>query len=578
MNIIRDSVTEKLSEFLIVSGQQLTQEVLKSIMEQKSFLVYRQLNHIIDDPSRIAATLQRVMHNIETICRRHNFARLLVLFRKMPHELTIDLLHLRKQTGEVDTFNFSPIYTEGLLFGTNCLLKFCDHCPSFTSNNDRYNFEPTEQELTDAVTLMLLSIIHRVEVFYMNSINRQPMASSVSLEQLLAGYNRRLKLRWAPKLASAVKDVLIYPILAVSFPREKRLWQCQDSTGKNYTVFMSNFLPAPFNSQKELERFTYLDTKDFSNKMGISFQTWCNVWLGLNKVVLQNIAVLWPDAWFKSGNPDFVHACLERADDYCETALGGGTHESIWKTCHTLLKQEQIDGCSTLEECRTVVERLTFKRFDGDVRFTEQPFVFYQVSPKLTFWDYLRHGGLLRCIARDLSRIPSATETKNKKGKLLENSVKTSIQQSVQGTSHFKLGTKIKVNGIEVWDIDVGFVCKGILFLIEAKNRDKKVSYYFDGVEVSDRILSFENFLKGQDEKLKKYKKQVKYKWHEVDNLSGAICVVCSVETEFIASFDKLFWLKLLDIPRICLLSEFIKFMENADVEELKKHPAYVSF
>jgi hypothetical protein len=497
----------------------------------------------------------------------------------MPHELTIELLQLRKQMGEIDVFNFSPIYSEALLFGTNCLLRFCNHSLSVASNNDRYKFEPTEQELTDTVRLMLLSIIHRHEVFYMNSINRRSIASPVSLDQLLAIYNRRLRLRWDPKLLNTTKNAFVYPVLAVTFPRDKRLWQCQDSTGKNYTVFMRNFLPALCNGWKEIERFTYLDTSDFSDMMGVSFQTWCKVWFGLNKVVLQNIAILWPDAWFKLDNPDFVHACVERADDYCETALGGGTPESIWKTCHSLLEQEQTEGGPTLEECRTVVERLTFASFKGDVRFTEQPFVFYQVNPRLTFWDYLRHGGLLRCIARNLSSIPTASATKKKKGNLFENSIATSIEQSVQGVSHLKLDTKIKNKGKIVWQIDVGFVYKGVLFLIEAKNLQKKVSYYFNGIEVSDRVQWFESVLKKQDKKLKTYKAQIQNKWREVDDVAGAICVVCSEEVEFIASFEESFWIKLSsEIPRVCLLVEFVGFMKDVDIEELKKHPAYVPF
>ena len=579
MGIIHDPITEKLSSFLQTNGQRLASDALKSTVEPKSPLVFRHLDPLSDDPDRVYQTLQRMMDDIEAICRQNDFARLLVLFRKMPHELTIDLLRLRKQNTEVDTFNFAPIYVECLLFGTNCILRFCHHSPSFVSNNDRYKFDPTEDELTDAIRLMLLSIIHRHEIFYMNSINRRSLTSKVSLDQLLDIYNRRLKVRWDPKLAESTTGAFIYPALAVTFPYGKRLWQCEDRTGRNYSLFMRNFLPVPADGQKEIERFAYLDTSDFCGLMGVDFDTWCKVWSGMNKVMAQNIAILWHDAWFKSANPDFLHACVERGDDYCETALGGGTPESIWKTCHTLLEQEDKAGCPTLEECRTVVERLTFRSFDGEVRFPEQPFVFYEVSPRLTFWDYLRHGGLLRCIARDLTRKPDASATRAKKGKLLEESVKASIEAAVSGVSHGKLGTKIKDQGNKVWDIDVGLVLNGVLFLIEAKNRQKKVAYYFDATEVSDRVQWFESVLDKQDEKLKKYKGKVRDKWQEVDHLIGAICLVCSEETEFIASFDGSFWLDLaVEIPRICLLPELVRFLTNVDLEQVRKHPAYVSF
>jgi hypothetical protein len=259
--------------------------------------------------------------------------------------------------------------------------------------------------------------------------------------------------------------------------------------------------------------------------------------------------------------------------------LGGGTPESVWTTCHTVLEQLNGASCPTLEECRTVVERLTFQSFNGDVRFPEQPFVFYQISPRLMLWDYLRHGGLLRCIARNLTSSPNASETKKKKGKMLEIFVKTSIEKAVPEATHARLGTEIKDRGRPVWDIDIGLALNGVLFLIEAKNRQKKVAYYFDGTEVSYRVQRFESILDKQDAKLKKYKAKVREKWQDVDPVSGAICLVCSEETEFVASFDGSFWLDLeAEIPRIGLLSEFVAFLKNVDVEQVKKHPAYITF
>jgi hypothetical protein len=575
MAVIIDLVTNRLVAFLQAHGEQLVKQVLESSLSPTSRLIYHS-DPLVDDPSGINATLKRAEDAIATICRQNDFARLMILFRKVPHELTIKLLRLETPEGQVDTFNFAPVYTQALMFGTNCLLKFSVHSPSFEWCTDRYKFQPTEKELSDAVKLMLLSVIHSHQLFYLNSVHRRPLTSPVSLDQLLTIYNRRQKLRWNPQITDSLNDVLIYPTFAVALPSEKRMRHYYDRNGKQHSIVVRNFLPISCNGQEEIKRFGYLDTGEFSKQLGVSFQTWCQVWLGLNEVILQNVAVLWPDAWISAADPDQLGARMEYADDYCETALGSGAPESIWTTCHVLLQRKGMEGCPALEECRAVVESLTYQRFDSDFRFPEQPFVFYKVSRRVMFWDYFRHGGLLRCIARNLSR--SGTSIRKRKGAFLEASVKATVEETIPGVSCLKVNTKIKKE-TGGWEIDIGFVLDGVLFLVEAKNRQKPVTYYFNSVDVSARVTQAEDAIEKQDKKLATYKGHVRAKWREAGGVVGAICVICSEEVEFIASFDRAYWLDLsLEIPRVCLLKELIEFLKKRDIKEIKKHPRFVTF
>src|SRR4051794_26159876 len=58
-----------------------------------------------------------------------------------------------------------------------------------------------------------------------------------------------------------------------------------------------------------------------------------------------------------------------------------------------------------------------------------------------------------------------------------------------------------------------------------------------------------------------------------------AICIVCTTEAEFVADVNTRFWLSAYEIPRICLLSELLEFLEIPDLrEKIQTHPAFVRF
>ena len=576
----QDLVTEKLQKFLADTGQQLVRDILESV-SSRGTLLYLRLEPLNDSPTRVNETLKKVEDKIKIICQGNNFSRLLILLRKVSHELIVKLLQIDQTRGALSLGNFSKtLYFDGILIGTNYALKFCTHSQNLTSVNDRYKFDPTTQELTDAVSLVVLCIIYQIETFYKNSIIRRSIASSISLYPLLDSYNRRLRIRWQPERKESSDNILVFPAVSTQLPLDAQLQVTfPDQEGNSYILILKNFCPVSCNGLKEIEHYAYLDTNDFTKLMGINFKTWCKVWLGLNSLILENTVLYWSNVWFKAADPNYVHACVERTDDYCETGLGSGIPESIWKSCHTILSRDQQDNCPTAEECRIVVEGLTYQgEFQGDVRFIEQPYVFYKVSPKFLFWDYLRHGGLLRCIARELSK-SNNNELTDRKGKHLESAIKLTIQKRIRETSHFKLGPLIKREREDKWEVDVGFVYKGILFLVEAKNMHKKVKYYYRKIDVTSRLEDRKGDLLKQDENFNKYKMDIRNKWSEVADLKGGICIVCSEEAEFIHSSDQLFWLSWkLNIPRICMLTELVKFLENMNVRDIEKHPAYLPF
>lgn len=573
--IMRDPVNERLYAFLMVNGSLLLANArAKSIRFRSSVIP---LDPILESQDRLLQNLKRGIEEIQSLCSRHDFARFLILFRKIPHQIALDLIRAIHKSETNLLLLFEAIYPEVVLSGTNYLLKFCQHAPTIQTNNERYKFNPTDDELTDVIELFLLCVIHRYELFYMNSIIRRDITESVSLDVLLDVYNKRIKKRWNPLRVGTTSNAIILPGSVHNLPLEKRQWQCKDREGTERAIILRNYIPVPCDFDAEIERFAYLDTEDFIKFTGVSFAKFRTVWQGLNQLLVHNLPLLWPDSWFVVTESDYLSAKLEQADDFCESALGGAFPNSIIDSCYELLDNSNMTAHPTKEDCQTVVDFLTYGRFDGDVRFVEQPFVFYPVSDRLLFWDYFRHGGLLRCLARNLTRLSSTSATQNKKGEVFERSIIRAVS-SVDGVKGVRKWI-YKEGGRGVWDIDIGFVYRNILFLIDAKNEQKNVRYYFDGAEVSDKVANREGFLTKLDNNLKTYSAQVGNEWRDCSPIRGAICIVCTTEAEFIASANPKLWLKQYECPRICLLTELIDFINQPDIlESIETHPAYVSF
>ena len=573
---MRDPVTERLYAFLLANGSKLVADVLATFVRFHRSSLAIPLDPLSENPETVLHNLDAMMGQITSLCARHDFARLLVLFRRIPHQLALDLIRAVREQGEPMSL-FSAAYSKAVLFGTNCALKYCRHEATFRSNNDRYQFSATEDELRDVVLLFLLCTVHRSACFLMNSLVRRELVEPISLDVLLDVYNARLKKRWKPCPTGTVSDVIVFPASVHTLPQGERTWRCRDCEGTERVLAMRNHAPVPCDADLEFRRFAYLDTIDFLKVTGVSFATFRTVWLGLNGLLIHTFPLLWPDDWVVAATPELLAARLEQANDYCESALGGGYPESIWESCHELLIRNNRGSCPTKDECRLVVDFLTYRRFDGDIRFIEQPFVFYPVSDRLLFWDYYRHAGLLRCLARNLTRQPAASATRSKKGKVLELAVMSAVSTMLGVTGVRKC--VIRDGGRDMWDIDVGFVYRNILFLVDAKNQHKPVRYYFEATEVSDRVVRWESFLDKLDGNLKENLAYVRRYWQVCATIRGAICLACTEEAEFIASVDRALWLKLYECPRICLLTEMVDFLHQRDaIKELEANTAFVPF
>lgn len=125
-----------------------------------------------------------------------------------------------------------------------------------------------------------------------------------------------------------------------------------------------------------------------------------------------------------------------------------------------------------------------------EVHFVEQPFLFYEVGEGRVMWDYLRHGGILRAVARKTAAAQSKSQAADTSGPGFEMYISNRAREADLQARDIKINATIRSCGQQVWDIDLGFVVDNVLLLVEAKGYQKNVKYHAaDGGTVSDHDL-----------------------------------------------------------------------------------------
>lgn len=395
---------------------------------------------------------------------------------------------------------------------------------------------------------------------------------------ILESYNKRLESEPKWSTVDHGDDAIIIPAFLKELPKDERVFSCTDRNNTLFEIYLRNFIPVRKKASDFWHTYNYLDTSEFASLTGVRFEEVWKVWVCLNLLLAENIVFLWPQTYFGAVEPEKVHASAERADDYTETALGGGSIESIVEATNQFLRL-RYEVAPTIDVCKRVIELLTMNTIENET-FPEQPFIFYKASSKLILWDYLRHGAVFKALARDLMRKFPAKQIRKAVGAKFENRIEDELRHAVPKAFDFKRNIKIRAgnNHNVAWEIDIGFVIENILFLIDAKHWYKPIRYHLaDATDISSRVTKLESLLRKTDASLFEYKKQLTKQWGNF-SLSGGIFIMCTTEVEFITSFDSLFWLERDIVPRICTLKELIDFLTRTSISNIRNDPNFVSF
>lgn len=580
MNEIIDPVTTQLEQFFLINGERLIANVMKTGAGSSFFFEPSGENTIDHEIEKIKKQRFFLENLIKPLCERQEFWRFLVVFRKLQtknYELLKKILPGERLSKSVDS-----ILEDSVFFGTNSILKFSNNNSSLFTCNDRYTFSPTRGEMEDAIRLMTLCILHRHTMFYNNTISHSYMQSGPSFVELLEIFNRRQQLGTnLLKENHSMNGSILLSAFAGHIPEQAKKISYKNRSGEELTLLLKNYYPFPINEELGFSKFSIVDAPEFSSLTGVTFEDWWRIWISLNKVAKSNLILYWSDNQiFNSKSLDF-RAAGERTDDFCETGLGCGLTSTIINACHDFLKIQYGNKAPTLETCKRFVDYLSSDTLVGDPAFIEQPVLFYKLGPERVFWDYLRHGNVMNAVIRKLFIHPSKARDKliNKAAGNFEKQIKIKLEKSLKGVANCKLNTKItpKAGKRHVWEIDVGFVFRDILFLVEMKNWIKSEKYFLaDDDTLSSRIPDVEAVLRKQDTNLVNYQTDVIRYWDQA--AKGAICIVCTHDVEFTASIERKWWLKTGKYPRICLVDELISYLQSENLEELYSHPNFVPF
>lgn len=510
----------------------------------------------------LAAVGEHLMSMVEAICRRHDRARLLLLFR-MSLSQTVPPLLQRWNASDAETV--SLVFVEGMLFGTNCILTFSPELRPMEPGQ-RFDFGPTDDEIRDASHLALLCFMHRFNIFTANSAARAEITSPVSFDMLIDSYNKRQE-RTRQGRVTEERRAIVLPMAAITIQREPITAKLPDGEGGELVVWLRSFVPGPVAVDPFLEPYRYLSQKSgFEKHLGVPFETWVKVWVTMNCVLGDGLAVF-P---FASKTNDELLRMFVWMSEYGSRGMMGCPIDSLidvtWQSSGNL-----FDDPPSLEECRGVITRLTYAGTLDDIRFTEQPVMFYRFQGGLTLWDGLRSAGLLRSVARTLARNPSDAQAQ---GRALESA----IARAVESQLGVKTATSIKLKDASrnvVWEVDVAFAWRGVMFVIEAKHETKNIPYFFDSLQIKKRVERFREHLANQDAKVRAHHELLRRRLPGAQETSGCIAVVCSREVEFIASAERELWLTD-SCPRICRLDELLESLPRLDAVALQTHPAFV--
>jgi hypothetical protein len=551
MSIPSDAVTNTYFEFLLRDGVSVLREVAASVSD-----MMRDLGPRIHVPHGVAAeaeslddidaTSDYLMARIEAVAREHDRARLLLLFRKTPSAVVRELLHV-----DDDPVTYSRVFSEGMLFGTNCVLTFSPERDPMTPNQ-RFDFRPTERELADALRLAVLAFLHRTNVFHANYVARRAVTSAVSHDALVSSYNERQE-RARVEATTRDSSAMIAPVLAATLPRAAYAppppW---------------NWIPVLMPMDAVKDAYGYLAKREASAKfLGCGFEAWLQIWTLLNRVLGQGIGML--------GNrtADGVELVKYRQAEYGTSAMTGSPIQSLFEATYgTAVTMNETT--TSLEEWRAAFTRLIYSGHCTDVRFPEQPFIFYRFAGGLELWDGLRHLGMLRSVARLLSQGGGDMRAQ---GRALEMLLIRSLSETFGIASVSRI--RLKERRQDVGDVDVAFAWRGVLFAVEVKNEFKNIGYFFEGKAVAHRVDKVRAYRDHHDEMLHQYRDVVRKKVPAAQQTTGMIGVVCTREIEFVPSFGREWWLT--DVcPRVCSLAEFLEALPHVDDNDLRSHPSFI--
>ena len=321
-----------------------------------------------------------------------------------------------------------------------------------------------------------------------------------------------------------------------------------EKTKADAELCLVNYFPCFINAKSYFEKYNYLGSIFFKEIFGITFSDFFTCFTILNKYITSKIANWEPDKPFIIRDDTDMEK-LRFLFHLTESGL------ILIEKSELLRIHQQFESDVNFDTFNNFVNAFTFKELD-DINFVEQPALFYDFGDGKLLWDVARHSGLWKSLSHKVSQ--NGGKAGNIKGEAFEDYIANQLQNlQIQA---LKRNVILYTDAHEkLMDIDIGFVHRQVLYLVELKSWVRKKGEYLGRFEKVYRAISV---IRKYDKKLRANRNLIYKEWEQY-NFDKAIYVLIWDEAQFIPLEEKSLWLIVGEIPRICTIEEFIRYIVN---------------
>jgi len=485
----------------------------------------------------------KVLLRIREICTKYDRKRLLFCTRKMPFVYVNTLnKHVALESDDITDYIF---FENAIILATNAILHFSPPNPNSTIDYTQF--------IPDSFRLIVLCLIR----FTLNSAHLGLRIYNDEDYTILTELNKQEVRRpfiWPAGDIVPVKDknsILI--LLPASLAPEEATLKAKYMDKEKLDDFpLINYIPFFADADEFIAQYKWLNDVKFQEEHGISFNKYCEYFYCLNKFIISKLI-------FKDNEQKI--AIKQTSDVYKFASLnrlaGSGLLEIKEKELYQHFKKNFNRDGLTLKEYKAVIESLTIGERDLsqiDIDVLEKPYVFYRFDRKYLVWDFHQNAIIWKSFSRQAT---DGGIEGNIKGTGFENYVYQKLKQ-LEGIEELKRNVIIySKHHLKLMDIDIGFVHRGVLYLVELKSYGKKKGEisgrFYKGNRLTMRLKKYDGLLAEHREKI--------YSDWKGCSFNKAVYVLITSDIQFIEVKNESLWLLWGSIPRICLLDEFMLYL-----------------
>lgn len=187
------------------------------------------------------------------------------------------------------------------------------------------------------------------------------------------------------------------------------------------------------------------------------------------------------------------------------------------------------------------------------------PYLVFQVNEQELIWDTLRQEAFLDAIRYKLLKITAQKDFGTIKGKAFEIFVISELQK-IPGIEslHYNIDEK------RLYEIDIGFIYKSILHLLELKSFDVKIGEFQGRYVKNTKAIKL---LAEFDLKVANYKEKIIENWKGND-IKDIRTFLVTDNFYFIPFMSAVYWYDNFQIPRICNVNEFFNYLKKEKYQD----------